>query len=217
MAERIRYQLVGPFTVLITGAATAGAPRGVWTSALRGMGSLLQGKIADSFASERVAGSSQLGRNTPEYNAYKARAGFDTRRGHKTNFLQSMLRPGASELFTVSGPTKDGRATIKFHERRLHSIVPYAQYYEIAKVRRAGILELANVWLKQTRTPVDNVQMTAVATVAEKAVKARAAAPRVLARIRPALGLTHKVGMRISTGAGTAAQRAAERFLRSRR
>lgn len=192
----VRFSLVGPFTVLITGLATEGLPRARWHEALSMMGEALQGEIADSFSRERVAGSSQLGKNDPDYTARKAKQGYDTRRGHRTNTLQSMLRPSASTLFVIQGPFKNGNARIIFRESLLHSIVPYAEYYEAAKVKRAGILELARAWLAKTKQPVDVVQGLAVKVLeAERAVAVRKAAVFAgrPAFIRPARGLTAAV------------------------
>lgn len=189
----LRYSLVGPFTVLISGLATSGMPRTRWVEALTIMGEALQDEIADSFSSERVAGSSQLLRNDPDYTARKAKQGYDTRRGHRTNTLQSMLRSSVSTLFVIQGPFKNGNARIIFRESLLHSLVPYAEYYEEKKVRRAGILELAKSWLARTKQPVDIAQRLALkALEAAEAVAVRKAAvfagPRYI-RVR---GLTQR-------------------------
>lgn len=209
--KAIRYSLVGPFTVLIQGLATEGMPRGKWRDALSLMGEALQDEIADSFSKERVAGSSQLAQNDPEYTARKARQGYDTRRGHRTNTLQSMLRSSASTLFVIQGPFKNGNARIIFKESLLHALVPYAEYYEAAKVRRAGILALAKSWLARTKQPVDVVQRLAVkALEAERSIqrqKAAAFAGRP-SFIRPARGLTQAVTLRIGRQATAGLTRA---------
>lgn len=196
-----RFTLVGPFTVLISGLATDGLPRARWHEALKQMGDALQDQIADSFSKQRVAGSNQLAPNDPEYTARKARQGYDTRRGHRTNTLQSMLRSSASTLFTIQGPFKNGNARIIFKESLLHAIVPYAEYYEAAKVRRAGILALAKSWLNKTKRPVDVAQRLARHVLdADESVKRRKAA--VFAGrpsfIRPARGLTQSFATSIS-------------------
>lgn len=216
-----RIALAGPFTVILTGLETDGLTRPQWVAALTAMGRELQGEIANSFAREKVAGSSSLESNDPKYDARKARQGFDTRRGHRTNLLQSMLRPQASQLFTVTGPSKDGRAVITFKESKLHAIVPYAEYYEEMKVRREGILVLAVTWLRRTRQAVDAAQVQALAAKAEKAIKARVGAAKVVAGrarfIRPAAGLTQGVAGRVAGLVPNGAARAAERFLRKSR
>lgn len=209
MAKRkaIKYSLTGPFTVLISGLATDGLPLSKWRDALTLMGEALQGEIADSFSNERVAGSSQLGRNDPDYTARKIKQGYDERRGHRTNTLQSMLRPSASTLFVIQGPFKNGNARIIFKESLLHAIVPYAEYYEEKKVRRAGILELAKSWLAKTKQPVDVVQRLAErALEAERNVKRTKAAVFAgrPAFIRPTRGLTQAataaIGRQVTAG-----------------
>lgn len=206
----VRFSLVGPFTVLITGLATEGLPRARWHEALSMMGEALQGEIADSFSRERVAGSSQLGKNDPDYTARKAKQGYDARRGHRTNTLQSMLRPSASTLFVIQGPFKNGNARIIFKESLLHSLVPYAEYYEEKKVRRAGILVLAKSWLAKTKQPVDVAQRLALrALEASEAIAVRKAAvfagPRFLS---PGRGLTQAAVANISRQATAGLTRA---------
>lgn len=145
----ITAKLIGNFVVSITGLDMEAAGKAEWRAALTEYGNGLQERIAESFAGERVAGSSQLKTNTPEYNRRKLAEGYDSRRGHRTNFLQGAL--DGAPLFQVSAVTVNGRgfgsARITFQESKLHSRVPYAEYYEESKVRRAGILALAKSWL----------------------------------------------------------------------
>lgn len=218
-AKQLRFTVVGPFTVLIQGLATDGLPRARWRDALAAMGDALQDEIANSFAKERVAGSSQLKTNDPEYTALKARQGYDTRRGHRTNTLQSMLRSSASTLYTIQGPFKNGNARIIFKESLLHSIVPYAEYYEEKKVRRAGILEIARSWPKKHRAPVEFAHRLALrALAADVSITTRRAAvfagPRF---IRPG-GLTQREVARMSrqavAGLTPAQRRKIERMIR---
>lgn len=197
----VKYTLVGPFAVLVSGLSTAGLPRARWVEALTVMGEALQDEIADSFAKERVAGSSQLKRNDPSYTARKIKQGYDARRGHRTNTLQSLLRSSASTLFVIQGPYKNGNARIIFKEARLHSIVPYAEYYEEKKVTRAGILEIARSWLKRTKASVDTAQVLADRVLkAEKSVALKSAAVFAgrPAFIRPSRGLTQATTAAIS-------------------
>lgn len=192
--------LPNPFTVVITGLATSGLPLAQWEAVLNNAGELLQAKIADTFSAQRTA-AGPLRRNDPKYTADKIKHGLDPRRGHRTNTLQSLLRPGASKLFTVRGPFKNGRAEIKFRENLLHSMVPYAEYYEAAKVLGAGILQIARTWLVLIRPMLQQANALAErVTKAESAVALRrgavfAARPTF---IRPALGLTRAVSTDIS-------------------
>lgn len=208
--------LSGPFTVVISGLAVEGLTRTRWTAALVKAGETLQDKIADAFAAQRTA-AGQLVRNSPEYTAAKARQGYDTRRGHRTNTLQSLLRSSASTLFTVTGPFKNGTARITFRESALHAIVPYAEYYEEAKVRGAGILQIARAWLKFIEPMIAAVQAAALKALADaKAKQAAAAIARQRAAvfggrpatIRPALGLTQGlatgIGRQVLQGASPA-------------
>ncbi len=149
MAENLPVAtLEGAFTMRVTGLKLGDAAR--WKTLFQTrVGPFLQDKIANSFARERVAGSSQLKTNKPEDTAGKIRRGEDPRRGHKTNTLQSMLRPGATTLYVTTGPGPQGTLRLTFQEARLHSVVPYAVYYEAAKVRAAGILALARAWIAE--------------------------------------------------------------------
>ena len=152
---------LGPFTILISGIEIAGLTRSEWRKAIGVMADRIQGEIAKSFNKERVAGSSQLRTNSPEYTARKVRQGYSPKRGHRTNTLQSVLDPKASTLYTISGPYKNGNARIIFKESLLHALVPYAEYYEEKKVRRAGILEITRTWALKHRGPVDVAQRLA--------------------------------------------------------
>lgn len=123
----------------------------------------LQRRIAKSFARQRVAGTSALLANTPEYNARKAAQGFDPRRGHRTNNLQRVLDSN-TRLYMVRIITEgNGKmsAWVTMEERMLHSLVPYAEYYEEAKVTRAGILALAASWVKEEAVKLNAKQEAA--------------------------------------------------------
>lgn len=200
--------VTGDFTVMIRGLAVAGVPRAEWIKALNVMGEAVQQKIADAFSKQRTA-SSPLRFNKPEYTAQKAKDGYDTRRGHRTNTLQSMLRPVASKLFVVYGPFKGGTARIVFREALLHGVVPYAEYYEAAKVVGGHILKVAKVWAQAVRAPIDAIQSIALQNIgataaggrlkiladrAEAAIALKRAASfaGLPARIRPTQGLTQR-------------------------
>lgn len=216
----MRVQLVGKQTVVVSGLTVTPATLGIWRAALEQAGDALQAEIADAFSASRTAGG-QLRRNSPEYDKAKVRQGYDPRRGHRTNTLQSLLRPGSSQLYTVTGPFKNGNARITFRETLLHGMVPYAEYYEAAKVRGA-ILDLAKAWLKSAEAVLRAAERAA-AQIASKATEAAA----VLARrgaagarpqfIRPGLGLTQglagQLGRQLTQGLSVAQRRALERAI----
>lgn len=167
MAKRlpIKARLVSEFIVEVSRLDMGIMTKGEWRRFLIEYAEALQEEIAESFASERVAGSSQLKRNTPEWNARKAKEGLDPRRGHASNNLQRTLdgRP----LFQVRAVTVNkkglGRARIHFREDWLHSRVPYAEHYEAKKVRRRGILALAKQWLDGSLAVLKAAEARAIA------------------------------------------------------
>lgn len=185
MALRLRKS--GPFTVMVSGMDTTVVGRAAWRNALMLVGRNIQDRIANSFAAQRTAGG-QLRPNDPRYTAAKIRQGYDPRKGHRTNMLQSMLRPQASVLYVVIGPDRNGNGRIIMQEGRLQGLVPYAEYYADAKVQGAGILQVAQSWLQAVSAPLRVLE-------AEAAVAARQAAPFAgrAARILPALGITGRV------------------------
>lgn len=174
--------LVGAFKVVVRGVDLSLAGKAFWRTAMERYGDALQERIAESFAGERVAGSSTLGANTPEWNMYKARKGLDPRRGHATNNLQRAL--SARRLFRV-GAVTNNTVSLEFLESRLHADVPYAEYYEEAKVRRDGILALARKWVQE------HLAIIRAEVVALELKQRRAASFRDRPQyIRPTVGLT---------------------------
>ncbi len=144
----ISVKLVDDFTVQVTGIKVDEfATKADWRAAARKMAKSLQERVAISFAKERVAGTSSLLKNTPEYDKRKAAEGYDTRRGHRTNYLQSVL--DSKELFRVSAVGKGGQLKITMMESLLYGHVEYAEFYEDKKVQRDGILSLAASWVEQ--------------------------------------------------------------------
>ncbi len=197
-----KVSLVGDFTILITGLATDGLPRAQWLAVLDNVGEALQSKIANTFSAQRTA-KGALRRNSPRYNAYKATHGFDPRKGHKTNTLQSMLRPTASKLFRIQGPFKNGTARITFSENLLHGIVPHAEYYEEAKVQGGNILALARTWVLAARGPIDTAQALALKVREADTAVARGKAAVFKGRpafIKPAVGLSQKFTRNLTKG-----------------
>lgn len=204
MAIKVRpnVSLVGDFTMLITGLATDGLPIVQWHYALNQIGEALQSKIANTFAAQRTAKGTLL-RNSRAYTAWKISHGYDARKGHKTRALQTMLDPRASKLFYIQGPFKNGTARIVFSESRLHGIVPYAEYYEEAKVQGGNILALARTWVLAARGPIDQAQALALKVrEADKGVQVGKAAvfKGRPAFIKPAVGLSQKFTRNLTKG-----------------
>lgn len=144
----VRLTLVGQTRVKVDGIASSPIPASVWKRRLEKSGFDLQGKVADSFAAQKVAGSRALKRNTSfvgktPYDAWKVKQGFDGRRGHKTRFLQNTLNTATLYYVRVYKVS----AEIVMTEARLHATVPYAEYYEEAKVQGGQILALARSWV----------------------------------------------------------------------
>lgn len=195
----ITGRLVSPFVAEFAGFDVSSLGREGWRNVMRTIGRELQSLVAASFAKQRVAGTSALRPNTPEYNAYKARHGYDPRRGHKTGNLQRVLEN--DRLYSV-GPivvrkNGTGRVRIRMLENRLYGLVPYAEYYEEKKVRHLGILALARTWVQKVAAQI----AASVGTAARKFEQTRrgvfAGRP---ARIRPTVGLTQKFSRNIVGG-----------------
>lgn len=145
----IKARLVTEFIVEVTNIPIGPGGKTVWRAPLVRFGRALQDSIAESFAGERVAGSSQLARNTQAWNQRKAEKGLDPRRGHATNRLQRALdgKPLFRVRHIVVNKKGLGRVRVEFIEAWLHQRVPYAEYYEEKKVRRRGILAVARQWV----------------------------------------------------------------------
>lgn len=210
MAVRLRKS--GPFTVLISGMDTTVIPREVWRTAIGRTAALLQDRVANTFAAQRTAAGALIA-NSPSYTAAKIRQGYDPRRGHRTNLLQSALRSVASQLYVVIGPDKFGNGRIIMQEGRLNAIVPHSEYYAEKKVRGAGILEIAHSWLAAAAAPLRIIE-------AEASLALRRAAPFAgrAARIVPAFGITGRVAASIArqarAGLTGAQNRQLDRLLR---
>lgn len=136
----------GGAKIKITGLDLDIMGKGDWRKAIDDMGEALQEMIADSFANERVAGSSQLKTNTTAWNKRKKSLNLDSRRGHATGNLQDQLE--GKRLYVI-GAVRDGSATIRFLEQRLYGRVDYAEYYADQKVRRKAILLVAQSWANE--------------------------------------------------------------------
>lgn len=217
----MRVQLIGRQTIAITGMTVTPATLALWRTALTQAGDAVQSEIANAFAAERTAGG-RLRRNSPEYDAAKVKGGFDPRKGHRTNTLQSLLRPQAATLYTVAGPFNKGTARITFRDSLLQSIVPYAEFYEAQKVNGA-ILDVAKSWLKDAErilraTEAMAQRITNKATQAAAVLARRGAAgARPSFFIRPGLGLTQglagQLGRQLTAGLSAIQRRALERAI----
>ena len=143
--------LFGEFTAVFTGLDTDWLTPPEWAKLVGSSARRLQKRIARSFAAQKVAGSTWLLPNDPKYTARKVAQGLDRRRGHRTGILQGVL-DSLVRLYQVtitSQGNKSLAARVVFEEGMLHSLVPYAVYYEEAKVTRGGILALAASWVRE--------------------------------------------------------------------
>lgn len=179
----VTIRAISEFIVECRGMSTEDAPAAFWFDAVGRVGDALQEKIGESFSRERVAGTSALVRNSPDWNQYKAANGLDPRRGHASNNLQRNL-DGPKRLFQVRKVSaRKGTVAYRIHflEAWLHSRVPYSVYYEERKVRRKGILSLARSWITEVLPILRGAE-------ADAALRRRRATNRQVP-IRPTLGL----------------------------
>lgn len=134
-------------SVAVSGINTALAGKAAWRKILDKIGRDLQKRVADSFETQKVAGSRHLRPNSPEWNAYKRKHGHDPRRGHMTGRLQRALH-SPQRLYSISAITSSGTCVIRMREDWLRSRVPYAEYYEQSKVQGGAILAIAKRWVE---------------------------------------------------------------------
>ena len=170
----LRVQRMGELAVRISGMDTSNVSKAEWRKAIDDMGTQLQARAAASFASERTKGSTPLKANSAAWNDYKARKGYDSRRGHMTGNLQANLN-SASRLFTISG-IANGVCTLTMREDWLYGRVPYAEYYAERKVRTEGILSLAVAWVRDASYGLQDLERLAQQRAREKKARAGAAA-----------------------------------------
>lgn len=195
----IRTRKTSAFVATVSGMDQTVIGRAQWRAALEEMGRNLQERIANTFAAQRTAAGALIA-NDPAYTAAKIRQGYDPRRGHRTNLLQSLLRSAASQLFVVIGPDRHGNGRIIMQEGRLQGLVRYAEYYAEKKVRGAGILEIAASWVKAASAPLLILE-------AEARTLTRAALAGRAPTIRASLGLTQRFASRIAQSARASAAR----------
>lgn len=145
--------LIGEFTALFTGLDVTAIPFAEWQRQMGIVARNLQRKVAKSFGRQKTAGNVWLSSNTATYDGWKARNGFDRRRGHLTNTLQGALDTAKLTMVTL---TMQGAglaaARITMEEPVLHAMVPHSVYYEEHKVRTQGILSLAASWVREEAT-----------------------------------------------------------------
>lgn len=134
-------------SVAISGINVTLAGKAAWRKVFDRIGRKLQERVAESFERQTVAGSRRLRPNTPEWDAYKRKKGYDPRRGHMTGRLQRALH-SKQRLYSVSAITPQGTCIIRMREDWLRSRVPYAEYYEQAKVQGGAILAIAKRWVE---------------------------------------------------------------------
>lgn len=145
--QRFRIVWRKPHQVSFEGVDFSVASRAQWQHQFDLFGAVLQDEIYNEFAAQRVAGK-QLRANTPDYNQQKAKQGYDTRKGHRTNELQMAL--AGSRLFVVT--FNPGRAFLTFSENRLISRAAQAEYYADAKVHGGRILAVSAAMVKRAGT-----------------------------------------------------------------
>lgn len=162
----ITLRKINAFAIQVSGMDTKAISKQAWRKELDNAGAILQAYVAASFAGEKTEGRKWLKKNTTEYDAYKVAHNFDYRRGHKTGYLQSVLN-SATRLYTVSA-IYEGRAVITMREDWLRSRVPYAGYYEAAKVRSEGILALNGAWADAIRAGLEALASLAAQRAANR-------------------------------------------------
>lgn len=170
----ITLQKTALYTVTVRGINLKLANRATWRKVLDKVGKDLQRRVAESFAREKVAGTRALRRNSPEWNRYKRRKGLDPRRGHATNRLQRTLE--GPRLYTIGAINPQGVCVIRMREDWLRSRVPYAEYYEDAKVSGGAILALADAWVKENQLAVREFEALQIEAAAKAATTGATAA-----------------------------------------
>lgn len=114
-----------------------------------------------------------LKKNTPEYDAMKARRGFDTRRGHKSGKLQGVL--DSRVLWSVRVIRKKGKepyAVVQFVESRIIKAAPHYEHYRDSMEKtaeNAGVLIATRRFATILQRVLRRVQMGLLAASAETA------------------------------------------------
>lgn len=164
--------LIAPHIIQVSGLSSE-TPAAVWFAAMERVGAQVQGRIRYSYSRERARDDRRFKPNTPKWQRFKARKGFDSRRGHMKRRINRAL--GREAFFRVSA-IKNGVATITFVEELLYQRQPHARHYARTKVPGQRILQINPGWLLRAMEPVRTVEARAVRA---RNIKQRAAARRI--------------------------------------
>jgi hypothetical protein len=173
MAAKLRW--IGHFIFEVRGLDTDIAPKAYWHATVVEMAEALQERIAETFEGERTA-RGPLRPFGKQWARYKASHGLDPRKGHATGALQDALYDSSGRLFEVRRVSaRKGTVAYRvyFKPAWLHSRVGYATFYEQAKVRGQGILQLAKSWINEVR-PILVAAETAAHTARSRNIRSTA-------------------------------------------
>lgn len=175
----IRVSVINIRTVRIGGIERGD---GVTLALLREIITERQAYHAELFARELTV-KGKLKANTARYNAAKAAAGLDTRRGHREGFVQDALDTEKLWNVKVVRPKgKPGHAYISFQETRLVAVAPhYAYYRDGTKYHDGktpgghGVLIMTQKFAKEVQRALrDNADELAAGRVGRRRLKDRA-------------------------------------------
>lgn len=145
--------LIAPQVIQVSGMSDD-VPASVWFAALERMGALVQGRVRYSYGRERAKDVVRFRPNSPKWNAYKAKKGYDSRRGHMERRINRAL--GREPFYRVTA-VRGGVARIVFVEEALYDRQPHARWYAKLKVPGGRILQLNAGWLARALAPVQAV------------------------------------------------------------
>lgn len=154
----ISFEMLNAYTYRAQGLDPR-VPAAAWHIALRQMAGIIQADISRAYGRSRTALGAHFRPNTPEYTLWKARKGFDTRRGHKENRTHRALQ--RRTLHGVSTPTPRGTAVVTMLEEALYALEGHARYYARRKVPGRRILQINPTQLEVARWPLDALQARA--------------------------------------------------------
>lgn len=202
-----RIRMANSFTIRVTGMDET-FTKAAWRKWLDSLGLAAQKYIAEQWEQEMTGTGRALKANSAEWTRQKISRGEDPRRGHQKNRLQRRL--SGRRLFTVSGISQNGTATIVFSEARLIAAVPHAEFYAQQKVPiLKRIMQLNQAAIAAIAAPL--IGEVAAAQVAQtRGAPFRGRPPR----IRPALGITQAFSRQIGATLTPAQRRAVERLIR---
>jgi hypothetical protein len=176
----IRVSLTSIRTIRIGGIERGD---GVTVALLRELIQERQETIADLFAAEQTV-KGKLKANKPSYDAAKAAAGLDTRRGHREGFLQAALdHEKLWEVKIVRPKGKPGHAYLSFAETKLIEAVPHYRYYRDGTNHHSGKTPGGHGVLVMTRKWVQEIQR-ALRAIADAAAAGRLGRKRLRDRAK---------------------------------